>query len=232
MSDNPMSSTRMRTTFGRSIEAFRNRPGRIIHEARATGYRGGTASRPNTRTPLVFHRSGAEDSGLVDRHAGVMPSTNRTVRFGVFGCGRIGRMHARNIAANRRAELVACYDVVADAAAAMAADLGCRAAQAIDDLLADAAIDAIFIASTTDTHVELITAGVNARKAVLCEKPIDLDIALVDACWREIGPLDPLLMIVFNRRFDPEFRALKERIDAGAVGRIEQVFITNRDPAP
>ncbi len=66
----------------------------------------------------------------------------------------------------------------------------------------------------------------------MCEKPVDLDLGRVDACWREIAPFDPLVMIGFNRRFDPSFKAVRDRIQAGEIGRVEQVVITSRDPAP
>lgn len=154
------------------------------------------------------------------------------VGFAVLGCGRIGRMHARNVKAHPRAELVAVYDVAAEAAKETAAALGTWAAGSVEEALADPRVEAMLIASTTDTHVELITQAAKAGKAILCEKPIDLDLARVDACWREIGGLDPLVMIGFNRRFDPSFKALCQRIQAGEIGRLEQVVITSRDPAP
>jgi myo-inositol 2-dehydrogenase/D-chiro-inositol 1-dehydrogenase len=154
------------------------------------------------------------------------------VRFAVLGCGRIGRMHARNIKAHPRAELVACYDVVAKAAEETAAELGARVAASVDEMLAEPAVDAVFIASSTDTHVDLLTRAAKAGKAILCEKPIDLDISRVDACWAEIGALEPLVMLGFNRRFDPSFRSLRDRLEAGEIGRLEQVVITSRDPAP
>jgi myo-inositol 2-dehydrogenase / D-chiro-inositol 1-dehydrogenase len=154
------------------------------------------------------------------------------VRFAVLGCGRIGRMHARNIKAHPRAELVSVYDVAAQAAEETAAECGARVAGSVDEVLADRNIDAVFIASSTDTHVDLLTRAAKAGKAVLCEKPIDLDIARVDACWNEIGSLDPLVMVGFNRRFDPSFKAVRDRIQAGEIGQLEQVVITSRDPAP
>ena len=154
------------------------------------------------------------------------------VSFAVLGCGRIGRMHARNIGSHPRAGLVGVYDVVPGAAEELSAELGARVLGSVDEALSDPVIDAVFIASTTDTHVDLITRAAKAGKAVLCEKPIDLDIARVEACWREIGTLDPLVMIGFNRRFDPSFRALRDRIQAGELGKVEQVVITSRDPAP
>jgi myo-inositol 2-dehydrogenase/D-chiro-inositol 1-dehydrogenase len=154
------------------------------------------------------------------------------VAFAVLGCGRIGRMHARNLAAHPRAELICVTDIVTAAAAETAAELGVHAAPNAEAVFADRAVEAVLIASPTDTHVPLITAAARAGKAVLCEKPIDLDIARARACWAEIAPLDPVVMIGFNRRFDPSFAALRARIHAGEIGTVEQVVITSRDPAP
>jgi myo-inositol 2-dehydrogenase / D-chiro-inositol 1-dehydrogenase len=154
------------------------------------------------------------------------------VGFAVLGCGRIGRMHARNIKMHPRAEMVACYDVVNKAALDTASEVGATAATSVDEILGDSRIDAVFIASSTDTHVDLITRSAKARKAVLCEKPIDLDIDRVDACWLEIESLNPLVMLGFNRRFDPTFKALRERLLGGEIGNLEQVVITSRDPSP
>jgi myo-inositol 2-dehydrogenase / D-chiro-inositol 1-dehydrogenase len=154
------------------------------------------------------------------------------VGFAVLGCGRIGRMHARNISAHPRAELVSVFDTLATAAQQTSAELGAGIAGSIDAALADRRIDAVFVASSTDTHVDLVTRAVRAGKAVLCEKPIDLDIGRVEACWREIADLDPLVMVGFNRRFDPSFKALRDRLQAGEIGALEQVVITSRDPAP
>lgn len=154
------------------------------------------------------------------------------IRFAVLGCGRIGRMHARNIKAHPRAGLVSVYDVVGKAAEDTAAELGARVVGSVDEALADGQVDAVFIASSTDTHVDLLTRAAKAGKAVLCEKPIDLDLQRVDACWAEIGGLDPLVMVGFNRRFDPSFKAVRDRLQAGEIGKLEQVVITSRDPAP
>jgi myo-inositol 2-dehydrogenase/D-chiro-inositol 1-dehydrogenase len=154
------------------------------------------------------------------------------VRFAVLGCGRIGRMHARNIKAHKRAELVSVFDVVDESAQATAAELHSKVLASVDEALADDRVDAVFIASSTDTHVDLLTRAAKAGKAVLCEKPIDLDLQRVDACWAEIGGLDPVVMVGFNRRFDPSFKALRDRLQAGEIGKLEQVVITSRDPAP
>ena len=154
------------------------------------------------------------------------------VKFAVLGCGRIGRMHATNLARHPRAELVWVYDVADAAAAGTAEATGATKAREVDEILADRAVEAVLIASSTDTHLDLLVRAVEAGKAVLCEKPIDLDLAKVDACWARIKDRSATIMVGFNRRFDPSFKALRERIQAGEVGKLEQVVITSRDPGP
>ncbi|MEM8949877.1 MAG: Gfo/Idh/MocA family oxidoreductase, partial [Pseudomonadota bacterium] len=153
-------------------------------------------------------------------------------RIAVFGCGRIGRMHADNLARHPRIELASVLDVVGDAAKQTAEATGAKVADTVDEILNDDSIDAVLIASSTDTHVDLLTRAAKAGKAILCEKPIDLDMARVEACWDEIGGLDPLIMLGFNRRFDPTFMELRKRLHDGAVGKLEQLTITSRDPGP
>ena len=154
------------------------------------------------------------------------------LRFALFGCGRIGRMHAANLANHPRTELVSVFDVSAEAAEQTAKASGANVVATVDDILKDGSIDAVLIASSTDTHVDLLTRSAKAGKATLCEKPIDLDLARVDGCWAEIGALDPLVMIGFNRRFDPSFKALRDRVQNGEIGKLEQLTITSRDPGP
>jgi myo-inositol 2-dehydrogenase/D-chiro-inositol 1-dehydrogenase len=154
------------------------------------------------------------------------------VGMAVLGCGRIGRVHARNIARHPRAQLVTVFDVRSDAALEAATELRIKPAATVDAVWSDSAVTAVLIATPTDTHVALITAAVQAGKAVFCEKPIDLDLARARACWQDIAPHQPRLMMGFNRRFDPSFRALRERLHHGEIGRLEVVAITSRDPAP
>jgi myo-inositol 2-dehydrogenase/D-chiro-inositol 1-dehydrogenase len=154
------------------------------------------------------------------------------IRFSVLGCGRIGTMHARNLARHPQARLTSVFDVFTKASDAMAAELGVRAAASVDEVLADPEVDAVLIATSTDTHVDLIAAAARAGKAVLCEKPIALDMAKVERCWAEIADLGATVMIGFNRRFDPSFRAVHDRLMAGEIGKLEQIVITSRDPAP
>jgi myo-inositol 2-dehydrogenase/D-chiro-inositol 1-dehydrogenase len=154
------------------------------------------------------------------------------LRFGLFGAGRIGRVHADSLAVHPRAELATVYDPIEPAAREVAGQHGAKATGDVDAILGDPGIGAVIIASPTPTHVELLTASVRAGKAVLCEKPIDLDLARVDACWAEIKDKRATIMIGFNRRFDPSFAEARARVVAGEIGRLEALLITSRDPAP
>jgi myo-inositol 2-dehydrogenase / D-chiro-inositol 1-dehydrogenase len=154
------------------------------------------------------------------------------IKFAVLGCGRIGRMHALNLARHPRAELVWVFDVAGNAAASVAEATGAKQAGDADEALSAKDVDAVLIASSTNTHLDLLERAVEAGKAVLCEKPIDLDLAKVDACWQRIKSRNATIMIGFNRRFDPSFRAMRDRIRQGEIGKLEQLVITSRDPSP
>jgi len=153
------------------------------------------------------------------------------VRFGLLGAGRIGKLHSGNIVASPDAELVAVADVVAQAATDLAAATGAEA-RSVDDVINAGDIDAILIGTSTDTHADLIEQSVKAGKAVLCEKPVSLDAKRIEACLKVVEAAGKPLMIGFNRRFDPNFAALKQHLDNGAVGTVEMVTIISRDPGP
>jgi myo-inositol 2-dehydrogenase / D-chiro-inositol 1-dehydrogenase len=154
------------------------------------------------------------------------------IKFAVLGCGRIGRMHALNLARHPRAELVWVFDVAGSAAASVAEATRAKQARDADEALSAKDVEAVLIASSTNTHLDLLERAVEAGKAVLCEKPIDLDLAKVDACWQRIKGRNATIMIGFNRRFDPSFRAMRDRIRQGEIGKLEQLVITSRDPSP
>ena len=152
-----------------------------------------------------------------------------SVTFGLLGAGRIGKVHARAIAANPDARLVAVADAMPAAAQSLASDHGC-AVSTIDAIAADPAVDAVVICTPTDTHADLIEQFTRAGKAVFCEKPIDLSVARVRDCLSTVAATKGVLMVGFNRRFDPDFMAVKAALDAGRVGRVEMVTISSRDP--
>lgn len=153
------------------------------------------------------------------------------LHFAQFGAGRIGAIHAANLAASGRARLLHIVDVHAPAAAALAAQHAAKVSTA-EAALADPQVGAVIIASSTDTHADLVIAAARAGKAIFCEKPIDLSLARVDACLAEVKRAGVPMLVGFNRRFDPSFHDLHRRILFGAIGRVEQVVITSRDPGP
>ena len=152
------------------------------------------------------------------------------LRIAVLGCGRIGQMHAANIGRHPRTSLPMVYDIDAAAAAAVAEREGARAAASAEEILASPEVDAVLIATATPTHAGYIEMAVEAGKAVLCEKPIDLDLARVEACKAQIAGSSVPVQIGFNRRFDPGHRAARNAVLAGDIGDLHQVIITSRDP--
>jgi myo-inositol 2-dehydrogenase/D-chiro-inositol 1-dehydrogenase len=149
----------------------------------------------------------------------------------VFGAGRIGTIHAGNVARHTRARLRYVVDVNATAAEALAGRYGAQTSS-VDAALADPAVGAVLICSSTDTHADLIQRAAAAGKAIFCEKPIDLDVERARACAAAVREAGVTCMIGFQRRFDPTFAALKRRLDAGEIGAPEMLVITSRDPAP
>jgi myo-inositol 2-dehydrogenase/D-chiro-inositol 1-dehydrogenase len=147
-------------------------------------------------------------------------------RIAVLGCGRIGAMHAANIAAHPRATLAGVYDIHRPAAE----KTGARVYGSVEECLADESVDAVLIATATDTHADLLEACLAAGKPVLCEKPIDLRLARAKTCAERIKGSTLPVQLGFVRRFDPGHRALAQAVQAGKVGELHQVTITSRDP--
>jgi myo-inositol 2-dehydrogenase/D-chiro-inositol 1-dehydrogenase len=153
------------------------------------------------------------------------------MRFGIIGAGRIGKIHASNIAARKDCEVRLVADVDRAAAESLAQATGGRVAE-IEAILAASEIDAVAICAPTDMHADLIEKAARAKKAIFCEKPVDLDANRVRACLEVVAATGALLMVGFNRRFDPNFASLQQRIRDGAIGAVEIVSITSRDPSP
>jgi myo-inositol 2-dehydrogenase / D-chiro-inositol 1-dehydrogenase len=153
------------------------------------------------------------------------------MKFGIIGAGRIGKIHGANVAARRDCKVTFVADADASAAEALAQATGAKVAT-IDESLGSKEVDAVAICSPTDTHADLIERAARAGKAIFCEKPIALDVARIQACLEVVRQTGATLMIGFNRRFDPNFAALKKRIADGAIGALESVSITSRDPSP
>ncbi|WP_454285905.1 inositol 2-dehydrogenase [Rhizobium arsenicireducens] len=147
----------------------------------------------------------------------------------LLGAGRIGKVHARAIAEDKRAKLAAVADAFPEAARAIAEASG-AAVKTIDEIEADKDIDAVIICTPTNTHADLIERFAKAGKAIFCEKPIDLDVNRARACLETVRKVGGKVMLGFNRRFDPHFQAVRREIDKGTIGKVEMVTITSRDP--
>nr|WP_198650468.1 inositol 2-dehydrogenase [Saccharospirillum mangrovi] len=149
----------------------------------------------------------------------------------LFGAGRIGAIHAANVASHPNAQLRYVVDVFADSANKLAAQYGAEVVS-VEHALADPEVQAVIIASSTDTHARLIEQSATAGKAIFCEKPIDLDLERTRQCLATIERTGVTCLVGFNRRYDPQFNELKAQLDAGAIGAVEMVTITSRDPSP
>ncbi len=152
------------------------------------------------------------------------------IRIAVLGCGRIGAMHAANIAAHPSARLAAVQDINAAAAEAAANATGARVMQSAAQVFSSPDVDAVLIATATDTHADLLEQAVAAGKPVLCEKPIDLSLARVKRCAEVIKGTKLPIQLGFVRRFDPGHKAVRDAVAAGDIGVLHQVAITSRDP--
>ena len=150
----------------------------------------------------------------------------------LFGAGRIGQVHARTIAETTRAKLHAVVDVSKEAAHALADRYGAMAFTDPDAALHDADVAAVLVCTSTDTHVEMIAKAARRGLPIFCEKPIDLSLTRADQALAEVKKAGVPLMMGFNRRFDPSFKALRDAVRDGKVGKVEVVKITSRDPAP
>ena len=152
------------------------------------------------------------------------------IRIAVLGCGRIGAMHAANIAAHPRARLAAVQDINRAAAEAVAAATGAPVMDSAAAIFASGEVDAVLIATATDTHADLLEQAVAAGKPVLCEKPIDLSLARVNRCAAAIRGTKLPIQIGFVRRFDPGHKAVYDAVRSGRIGTLHQVIVTSRDP--
>jgi myo-inositol 2-dehydrogenase/D-chiro-inositol 1-dehydrogenase len=156
------------------------------------------------------------------------------LRFGVIGSGRIGKIHAENLA--RRipgATVTAIADPMLASAMETAAKLGIAAVyEDYHAILNDPNIDAVAICSSTNTHAQIIIEAAQAGKQIFCEKPIAYDLANIDAALAAVEKAGVKLQIGFNRRFDPNFRKVRELVAAGTIGEAQIIRITSRDPGP
>ncbi len=160
--------------------------------------------------------------------------TNSKLNIGIIGAGRIGRVHAETIAFRvPEANAAAITDLNQSAAEAVAARCGIPVvAASADQIFDDPDIDAVLICSSTNTHADLTIQAARARKHIFCEKPIDHDLAKIDAALDAVAQAGVKLQIGFNRRFDPNFARVRAAVESGEIGSPRLLHIISRDPAP
>jgi myo-inositol 2-dehydrogenase/D-chiro-inositol 1-dehydrogenase len=163
-----------------------------------------------------------------------MSAMTTQINVGLIGAGRIGRVHAENLAYRLPGvKLLAVSDINLESAQRCATDFHIPSVVAEPQaILENKAIDAVLICSSTDTHAPLIIQAAQAGKHIFCEKPIALDLAKIDEALAVVAKQGVKLQIGFNRRFDPNFKQVREMVAAGKLGQPHLVRITSRDPAP
>jgi myo-inositol 2-dehydrogenase/D-chiro-inositol 1-dehydrogenase len=161
-------------------------------------------------------------------------TVSKTIKVGVIGAGRIGKIHAENLARRVPGAEVACIvDANLAAAKELAEKLGVtKYGQDYHMVMEDKSIEVVAICSSTDTHSMLIIEAANAGKHIFCEKPVDHDLKKIDAAIAAVKKAGVKCQIGFNRRFDANFRKVHEMIASGKIGDLHILRITSRDPAP
>ena len=155
------------------------------------------------------------------------------LRFGVIGAGRIGSLHAENLATRVPGVTVAAIaDVNLKAARELADRLQVHAEEEYHKLLTDPGIDAVIVCSSTDTHARIVVEAAQSGKHIFCEKPIDLSLDKIDAALEAVEQAGVKLQIGFNRRFDPNFHKVRTMVAEGKIGTLHLLRITSRDPSP
>ena len=155
----------------------------------------------------------------------------KRIKFAILGMGRIGKVHADTIQANSNAELAAIHDPINNEINRLQKRYSCQQ-MSLDDITNNDQIKGILICTPTDTHVDLIKRFLYTKKAVFCEKPLDLNLRKVKKLVQLVSESKSQVMLGFNRRFDPHFAKLKAHLTKKEVGFIEQITITSRDPNP
>ncbi len=149
----------------------------------------------------------------------------------LFGAGRIGAIHAANVARHPQVNIKYIVDAHAPVAQQLAQLYGADVVSS-ERALADTELHGVIIASSTNTHADLIELSAAAGKAIFCEKPVDLDVARVETCLASVETSGVVCSIGFNRRYDPQFSSLQCAVRDGSIGNLEMLTITSRDPSP
>src|SRR5260370_6606639 len=153
-------------------------------------------------------------------------------KFALLGDGFIGKVEANNVAAHPRAELQYVYEINTEAAEQLASPLGAKIASSAEEIWKADDVAAVLIASSTNTHADLLSGAIQAHKPAYCEKPIDLNMDRVKAVVQEAYHTNIPIMIGFSRRFDSNHLGVREAIQNGTIGKVEMMHLTSRAQEP
>lgn len=161
-------------------------------------------------------------------------NTSSKIGVGVVGTGRIGKLHIQHINQDiPDAEVVSICSLDIETAETLSKQFNISEATTnYRKLLTNPQIDAILVASSTDTHVEICQAAAKAGKHIFCEKPIALDLKRIDETLAIVKEADVKFQVGFNRRFDKNFQRVREAVASGEIGEPHILRITSRDPSP
>jgi len=159
---------------------------------------------------------------------------NKKVTLGIIGAGRIGKLHSENIRHNiPEAVIKTISDIRVDAVKDWAEGIGIKnVVEDYKEILIDPEIDAVFVCSSTDTHAQITMEAAKAGKDIFCEKPIDLDLNRINKVIETVAEAGVKLQVGFNRRFDHNFKRIRDLIEEGQLGDPHIIKITSRDPEP
>ena len=154
---------------------------------------------------------------------------------GVIGAGRIGAIHIENLLKTiPKVELKTIADIKLDSHLKQwATEIGIpNLTEDANEIFSDPEINAVIIASSTDTHVKFIQQAAKVKKHIFCEKPIDIELKRTRETLKIVDESGIKLMVGFNRRFDHNFKRIHDAIISGQIGKPQIIKITSRDPAP
>ena len=154
------------------------------------------------------------------------------IKVALFGFGRIGQMHAENLFYHKGYKLVYLYDPLLKNPNKISKKYSVKIIKNYKTALKDKKIDLIFIASPTNTHIKFIEESVSFKKAIFCEKPLDLNLLKIKKSISKIIKYNYKIQLGFNRRYDPGHYSLKTSLEKNKIGNLEKIIITSRDPAP
>ena len=154
------------------------------------------------------------------------------INIALFGLGRIGQMHARNLVNHPEFNLKYVFDIDKKLSKKLSNKYKCLSISSPEIAFKDKNIKSILIATSTPTHIKFISEAAKYKKVIFCEKPLDLDLEKINKCKKNIKKFKPKIQIGFNRRYDPGHNSLKFDLEKGKIGKLEKIIITSRDPAP